>query len=334
MSAQITIDNYSAANLLEQSPLTADAIVGATDLSLENNQGFATSDSVLVGAPGAEGSEVATVSAVNANQKDLTIGALKFKHLADAQVSKLFGTQAKIYRAPNNSTNLAPDDSQYTLLATVTLEADQATTTYTDNAGGDQYWYKYTLFNSTSSTETDRTQSPATRGDGSSSGNYTTPAAIRSEAGFNRAKYVTDEMIELKRAAAQDEINSALGGYYQVPFKAPINSFVADITTRLAAGLLMVEQFGAYDNSLKALGEKKRDDARADYAKLMAGSMTLKDANGSSLAVTDSESGGQLGGFNAWPNESTITNGQQYDASNGQPIAGSGDFMFRVDDRY
>lgn len=330
MSANITIENFPAANLRERSNLNADVAVGATGLTLKNNQGLANGDSLLVGLPGAEGSEIAAVSAVNSDQVGVTVGALKLKHLQNEPVAKLFGTQAKIYRAPN-TTGVEPDDSTFTLLATITLEPDQPSTLYTDNTGGDSYWYKYTYYNPTGSLESDRTQSPAARGDGDASGNYTTLDAIRNEAGFKNAPYITDAMVDAKRQAAQAEINSALSGYYKVPFKQPVNAYVADITTRLAAGLLLLQQYGAYDNGAKDMAQKKVDAARADYKDLQAGSKTLNDTNGNPINVGNSSGAGGLG-FSAWPNETTPT--VQTINSDGTVEAGSGDFSFHVNDRY
>jgi hypothetical protein len=174
---------------------------------------------LLVGNPGAEGSEVLAVSAVNSDQVGVTVGATKLKHLQNEPVAKLYGNQAKIYRAPN-TTGLEPADGSFTLLATVTLEPDQPSTTYVDATGGDGYWYKYTYFNSQNSNETDKTQSIAARGEGDSSGNYCTVDEVRGQAGFKNARYITDDLIDEKRKAAQDEINAALGGYYAVPFSS------------------------------------------------------------------------------------------------------------------
>lgn len=332
MSAIITIENFSLANLKEQGALNADAAVGATALTFKNNQGFAATDLILVGLPGADGSEILTISAVNADQVGVTVGATKLKHLQNEPVYKLTGSQAKIYRAPN-TTGLEPIDANFTLLSTVTIEPDQPSTKYIDAAGSDSYWYKYTYYNPTSTAETDRIQSPAARGQGDADGNYTTVDLIRGEAGFRNAAYITDALIDEKRQAAQAEVNSALSGYYAVPFTQPVNAFIADITMRLAAGLLMVAQYGAYDTGNKKLGQDKIDEARKDYKDLQGGSKTLVDTNGGSTAIGTTD-GNNIGGFGGWPNQTTITTGQQYDTTTGKAIAGSGDFLFRADDKY
>jgi hypothetical protein len=261
MSANITVPNFPAVNQLEKTELDADAAIGATNLVLKNNQGLANTDFVLLGNPGADGSELVTLSAVNADQKQVTASATKLKHLQNERATKLYGSQAKIYRAPN-TTGLEPADGSFTLLATITLEPDQPSTTYVDAAGGDGYWYKFTYYNPTNTNETDKTQSPAARGEGDSSGNYCTIAEVRRQAGFNNAPYITDDVIDEKRKAAQDELNSALGGYYAVPFKQPVNAFIQDITMRLAAGLLLLQQFGAYDNGTKSLGQNIQNTER------------------------------------------------------------------------
>jgi hypothetical protein len=73
------------------------------------------------------------------------------------------------------------------------------------------------------------------------------------------------------------------------------------------------------------------DQARADYKDLQAGSKTLKDAAGGSIA-TGSSSGGSATGFSGWPNDTTPK--QQTILSDGTTEAGSGDFSFRVNDKY
>ncbi len=322
MPAKIRINNFDSSNRIEVSALDADAPIGSTALTLRNNQGFAVNDYVLIGTPGNDGAEITTLTSVNVNMVGVVVPATKLQHLRYEGFIKLFGNQAKVYRASNvNGTQ--PLDASFAVSTTITLEPDQSYTDYTDATGGSAYWYKFTYYNSTSLGETNLADSVAVRGGGY--GAYCSLDDIREEAGFKNAQYITDSMVDAKRVAAQAAIDTALGGFYTVPFTSPVNPFIADITRRLAAGYLLLEQYGAFGTLNTQNGQSKIDRAMADIKYLQSGQGTLKDPNGGSIAIAG------VNGFQGWPNRKTEV---LQSTNNGNPIAGSGDFMFRVNDRY
>lgn len=316
MAQTLIIDNYPQLNLLEATQLDADSIATATALTVRNNQDFANSDKVIIGAPGTENNELVNVSSLTGNNT-LTVSAAKFAHKRFEQITKVFGNQIKIYSAPNIN-GLAPADSAFsTLVATVTIDIDNQFTAYTDATGSNAIWYKYTYFNSVSSSETDISNSLAVRG--GNVGNYCSVEDIRDEAGFTGNTYITDIMVDLRRRDAQGEVDATLGGTYTVPFAEPINPLIAKITRLLGAGFLLTKSFGPVVALNTDNGKSKLDEARALLANLNNKTMTLVNTAGADTSIQDVNGGI----FNAYPNENTATD----DINNG-----GGERMFRVGD--
>jgi hypothetical protein len=211
----------------------------------------------------------------------------------------LLGTQVKIYRAPNDPTvNLQPADTAFAPLTTISIAYNSSLSKYSDATGSNAYWYKFTYYDPDTSTETDLADSKSVRGGGS--GNYTTLDAIRQEAGFIGAPFISDVTIAEKRAAAEDEINGTLHEIYPVPFAAPVNAFIASIATRLAAGLLLLEEYPEATAASGVSGQAKVDDARLDLDRLILKEVVLTDATGTSTALP-----GSTGGVSGWPDDST-----------------------------
>lgn len=297
MSQTLNINNYARNNVMQNTRLTSAIAAGVTALPVQNNLGFSANDYFIIGSFGEDTTELLSVGSVTGQLTITASAATTIAHAAYDYVTKLFGNQVRIYRAAN-SNNLQPLDSAFTVLTTVDITPDRNFTQYTDGIGNSNYWYKFTYYNSAANAETDLGDSKAVRG--GSSGDYCSLDDIRGEAGFKYAPYITDGMIDLKRQAAQDEINGTLQGFYQVPFSVPINPFIADICTRLAAGLLLVEQYGQINVQNTADGQKKIDEARADLTRLATKQVELIDTAGNTMAEA-----GSTGGVSSWPDATT-----------------------------
>ncbi|MBS4040412.1 MAG: DUF1320 family protein [Flavobacteriales bacterium] len=295
MIQTVNIPNYNDNNILQQTVLTDDVVAGATNLPVQNTSGFDVGF-IAIGTPGAEGTEIRSVSAV-ASTVALTINALSLSHKQPSMVQRLFGNQVKLYRAPNVDGTQPTDDQFVVVGSPFDIKADSGTTPTEDPTGGSDYWYKYTYYNSVTLEETDLSQSNSARGGGVN--NYASLAAIRQEAGFNGARYITDQLIDEKRQAAQSKINGMLVGVYTIPFTAPINPFISDITIRLAAGYLLQSQY-KYQSQRKLDADAKVSAALADLKSLATKQVTLTDENGASTSLE-----GSAGGFSGWPNEDT-----------------------------
>lgn len=312
MSSSISIRNYGDLNILEQSNLTADSEVGAASISVENNQNFAIGRFVAIGTLGSEVCELREVQAVS----DTTITftqALKHSHEAYEPVTVLFGDKLRVYRSTSQT-------GEFTLLTTIDIDPDQTDTPYTDVSGSSSYWYKLAYYNSLTTSESDLNQSSAVQGNGY--GDYVSVEYIRDAAGFKNNRFISDVDIDIHRQAAQARINGMLRSRFTVPFTTPVNPFIADVTKRLAAGYLWLDQYGqAYSEGSGTQGSNMVDSALEDLRSLQTGAMTLTDSEGGDNA--DNTGGGI--GFDGWPNASTATTDVE---------EGGSERMFRIGRRY
>lgn len=296
MSQTISINNYGDSNLVEQTRLDADVAVAVNALVVENTNHIGGGDFLVIGLLGNETTELLVVQSVTGTTGIGTVGNTVLPHNRFDPVNKLFGSQIKLYRAPNVN-GVQPADTAFAPLATIDIDIDQPMTDYTDATGSSAYWYKFTYYNPTSTGETNLADSMAMRGGGT--GDYCSIEDVRKEAGLTNNRYITDVMIDTKRKAAQSEIDGALSGLYPIPFTAPINPFIADLTARLAAGLLLTQQFGVYNTLNTNNGGAKLKDARAQLNKLQTSQMTLTDTAGNNIEIPGTSS------FAGWPNETT-----------------------------
>lgn len=316
MSVTLQIDNYPARNIKEQASLATDVEAGATQVALLNNNNIEQQDFVLIGRRGSETAELQSVASVSGATL-ITTAALEFRHDAYEDVTALVGSQIKVYRALNIN-GVAPADSDFVLHETIDIDTDQLSTKYIDATGSADYWYKQTYFNSVNSSETTLDLSRAIRG--GVANDYTTIEAIRHTAGFANNRNITDEYVAGFRKTAQDQVNSSLKGVYTLPFVAPINSFISRIATSLAAGYLLIDQYGSFTTSQTTNGQDKIDWAEAQLKAIRGGDVTLTDDAGNTLPQPGGGSGVPGGGlgFSGYPN----------DAEQG------GGFKFRSDMRY
>lgn len=290
MPVPLSINNFGPANLIDETTLTATATIGATLLNIQNASSFAVNRYIIAGLRGGESSELRQVSAVTGLQ--ITVLATTYEHREYEQVTALFGNKIKIYRATSVGGAIPADDS-YSAIATIDIDVDNLMTQYEDATGVDGQYYKAVYYNSTALTETSLSLARASV---AQSNYYCSLNDIRDEAQFTNNRYITDEMIEEKRRAASAHINGALSGLFTVPFN-PVPDRIEDITIRLAAGLLLLEQYG----SSYAPGIKKRDDAYADIQSIKEKNSTVTDSTGTDVSLPNA--GG--GGFGGYPDATT-----------------------------
>ena len=319
MSQTLNLSNYPVANVVEETELNADAAAG-TALTLKDNQGFLSGDFILIGDRGSETAELRTVDTPNSNLTDLTItAATKLAHNRFDQVTKLFGNKMRIYRAANADGTI-PASASFTLYATIDIDPDQVSTRYTDTDGSSDYWYKRVFYNPTTLVETPLAEANAYRG--AQYPAYATIEEIRSKAGLMNARYITDEIVDEKRRAAQSVIDATLLGLYTVPFTTPVNPLIKEITQLLAAGYLLTQE--ATSGGLRAQGQALIDQATNDKGTGLLDKLDQRLLKLTGIAGGD-ESTPDAGGYNGYPNADTATN---------PPEEGGGARMFRVSDRY
>lgn len=300
MPQTLKLTNFDSSNIIDQTQLTASIAAGVSSLPVQNTSNFITNGFVLLGTKGSNETELLQAGTVTTSTAIPTTSNTKLPHNQYDPVYALFGDQLRIYRAQDAGLGQQPADTSFSLLDTVSIDADSALTTYNDSSGGGNYWYKYTHFNSFSSSETALSSSTAVRGNFTV--NYCTIDEIRQRAGFAYAPYITDAMIDGARQYAQDEINGALDEFYETPFQPPINDYLRDLCVRLAVARLLTDQYGQTTAGTTADGEQKMKDAQADLQKLIMKERVLTNKEGQALDLP-----GATGGVEGWPNASTAS---------------------------
>lgn len=271
--------NFDDINLLEKSNLDADAAAGQAVISPENADTYAADDFVVVGVLGKETSEVMRIASIAAG--DITFTAnLANKHYQGEPITKLFGNQIRLWRAANVD-GTEPDVADFEVLGTVTIEADQQFTPYTDATGGADYWYKKTFYNSVSENETDLADAVSVRG--GNQGHYVTTDEVKTEAGLQNNRWISDSLVFTAILDAESEVNASLAiGRYTLPL-TEVPQYVVKATRLLAAGFLLSNEYGAQYKGVTKEGETKISQAREILADIEAGKKELVNSQGEAI---------------------------------------------------
>ena len=316
MSVILKIKNFNSLNVSEETQLSDSIASGVTSLPVINGSSFTANKYVVIGDRGTDGAELRTISSANATSVTASVATSR-GHSQYDKVSELFGNKIRIYVA-DNVDGSAPDDGDFTSLVDVDISVDKMETVYEHAVGDSTKWYKYTYYDSIGDLETDLSSSTAVRGGGLNV--YASLESIRREAGISNNPYITDTDVDQKRLMAQAEIDGALSGIYVVPFSAPINPLIERITILLAAGHILLEQYGPVRSLSNANGNNKLNEARELLRKLDVKELKLLDVNGADTSIPGSASG-----VSGWPNSTTATTELE---------SGGSERAFRTGERY
>lgn len=300
----LNLPNYSQNNILEELELNADAAAGQAIILVINSAGVVDND-YLVLNPGNETSEIKKINTSGVSGQNITFNSnLAILHRNHERVIKLYGNQIRVWRAPNVDGTI-PADSAFAVIGAVNIKPDQPFTTYTDNVGGPDFWYKFTYYNTVTTLETDITLSEATRGGGW--GHYVSIEDIRAEAGLNDSRKLDDTQIAARRSEAESEIKGKLAAAgYVMPLQTAAGVYytpalIENIARILSAGLILMQNFGTTRPNSSKDGKAKVDLARAMLAEIQLNDVVLLDTNDQMLlkpALLD-----------GWPDDSTATAG-------------------------
>lgn len=132
----------------ERTEVRTAASAAATSIDVDNTEGFSANDFVVVGTLGTENCEAVRITAVT-DDDTLAVTALKFAHSVKEPVQKSLYDQAKFYSSA---------DSFASAIATKNVDWQNPSkfTEYNDSAGTSSTTYKFTYYNSNSTTETDK----------------------------------------------------------------------------------------------------------------------------------------------------------------------------------
>lgn len=105
---------------------------------------------------------------------------------------------------------------------------------------------------------------------------YTTTDAVRDEAGFNGNEYVADPSIEAQILRANAVINTYVGSRYRLPFDDELFrgsnalGFLSSLEVQLAAGYLLINEYGSEARNTDKDGFRRVDDAMKILENLQA----------------------------------------------------------------
>jgi hypothetical protein len=310
----LTIDNYGRINVLQYSRLKDDAAAAQATFTPENAQGFLVGRYVVFGGPGVEDSELISLQSITNGVGTLSSNLARL-HSRFESLTVLFGSQLEVWKAANVNGTLPADDTFSVVGVAISISPDQKTTQFTDPDGGEGWWYKFVYLDPATNTRTNLADSASVRG--GNYGNYCSIDDIRTEAGLQTNRNISDGKIDKKRQAAQSEVNATLVGSYTLPFSKPVNPLIADITSELAAGMLLLGSYGPITVLNSANGQQKVDAARARLERINNRELVLTDGSGNDISTPDSQ------GLRMWPDPTTADTA----ASDG-----GGNRMFRVSD--
>ena len=283
--------NFDPINIVEKTELNADANKAQAVISLENPQGYAVDDFVVVGILGEDGAEIGRVLSVSGDDITLTAN-LALDHQREEPVTKLRGERVRIYRAANVDGNI-PADTAFTALTTLDIEPDQMQTEFSDSTGGSGFWYKKTYLNSVSLVETDLADSEASRG--GDFGHYATLDEIRREAGLQYADGLDEGVVSDRRNDAESEVKGAISRRYGLPL-AYVPSVVVNATKLIAAGYLLLTAYGSGEEGTNKEGDAKLKIGRMLLDKIVDGDIALLD-------ITDVQIAEILAGLGGYPDD-------------------------------
>ena len=270
---------------IRKSVLTADALIDATEIFVENNNGFLEEKCIVIGWDGSESAEKTTISGTPTEGQTLTVDALKFPHKAGETVTLYRYNRRKFYGSQTI-------DGEYTELPEssnnggieIQVNNPQGTPCDYDESGGEGYLYfKATYYDDINADETSLSESIAVSSD--QSGRYTTIHSIKRQAGLVKNPYITDDAVETYRLRAENEINSVLYSKYILPLTT-VPALIENICTLLAAGYMDYQEFGKEGEGVKWLGE-----ARGLLNSIKKGTQILLDTDGEELPTRTRSSG-------------------------------------------
>lgn len=293
MATTLQADSFAPANIKERAGLDVDAAAGVSSLTLKSNQGLAVGDFLYVGALAQEGCEKGVVQSLTGATGVTLTAPLALPHKRFEPVTAVLGDQVHFYRAANVDGTVPADNAFAAILSPADIDPDQPSTYRTDSTGGSGYWYKVTYYSSSAAADvTDLASAAAVRG--ADYAHYAALSEIRQRAGFAGNLNLPDSVIDLHRRDAESEINAALVSKYSVPFTKPVPELIHHITVDLAAGLLLLAQFGTLIDGSSKDGMSKAKDARAQLLSLQTGATTLVDVTGTALAESNPSASSNL----------------------------------------
>lgn len=250
----------------ERTRLSSAGVPGSNvTLLVENTSGFAVDRFAVIGFEGSETCELQRITAIT-DGTHIEVEALTFNHPVNEPVREYRFDKRKFYGSVDS-------DGPWVELTDAGspkgIEVDDPQGTVLEYVGTDYGYFKATYYNSFTGEESDPNEAQARAGDDSA--HYTSLYEVRVAAGFLGNAYYLDSRIEDKRREAEAEVRSAIGRVYKLPLSY-VPDYVRAITTMLAAGKILFQEYPDSDAGAKLLGE-----ARSMLKKITDGVVLLYD---------------------------------------------------------
>ena len=131
----------------ERTQVRVAAAAAAVSIDVDNTQGFAANDFIVIGTLGTETCEAVRITAIT-DDDTLAVTATKFAHLVDEPVVKALFDQVRFYSSA---------DSFAAAISTSNIEWDNPNrfTQYNDTSGTSSTTYKFSYYNSNSAVSSD-----------------------------------------------------------------------------------------------------------------------------------------------------------------------------------
>lgn len=126
---------------------------------------------------------------------------------------------------------------------------------------------------------------------------YVTVGDVKREAGFESNTGIPDVSVNEAIRFAQSQVNGTLGVYYTVPFTT-VPELVRSVVLQMAAGYLLLGQYGVLDESSTKDGEARIKRAREALRGVVSGNDPLVGTDGLVIARNST-------GVSSWPDSST-----------------------------
>ncbi len=310
MSQILTAENFPQSNIVDLTALTSDAAAGQKIVNVENIGNIVVGSYCLLGSLGDERAQLNQVDTISGLAITFLTN-LTVKHSRGEQLQRIRSNQIRFYAASNVNGSI-PADGSFSVLTTQDIQADRLYTEYVHAAGGSDYWYKYTFYNSTTSSETDIADAVAVRG--GNFGYYVSAQEVRETAGMKNNTYISDTLIFSKLQMAQSEVDGVLiNRGYTLPLSS-IPESVKNATLLIAAGYLLTNDYGPEFEGLNKDGNQKIKQGREILNQISSNMIQFPDGNGGAVA--------QNSGVRGYPDNTT--------ANAERPAP----FKFRVTDIY
>ncbi len=254
----------------EFTELTADVSAGDTvSLTVENNQGFAADDYVVFNY-GEEKAEVAQISSVSGSTT-IVVDSIDFDHDSGIEIRVTPYNKVKLYSA-------SEEDGSYTEVADWSdLDWDAQVTYIDDSDGTDSTWYKAEYKNATTSQlsgESDAFQVKT---------HYIDLDYIYEEAGMKGNRYISADRVYRLRSKAESLAKGIIGARYSLPL-SEVPEVVSEAVRLIAAGRLMLHEYGTDMRGTRDDGQAKIDSGRAMLEDIKNGKIILLDSDDTELS--------------------------------------------------